>query len=87
MVRHEIQDHVVMLATAGEILSRVIKDLVCADGADHFRIPGTTNASNLGSKRFGDLHCERTHASGGAINQDLLAELNLSLVAKPRAER
>src|SRR5882724_309970 len=82
MVRHEVEDHIVMLAIAGEILSGVIKTHVCADGPDHFHIPRTTNASNLGSKRLRDLYSERTNASGGAINQDLLARLNLCLVAQ-----
>src|SRR6266851_7348281 len=82
MVRHEVEDHVVMLAVAGEILSRVINDLVGADGPDHFHIPRTANAGNLSAKRLRDLDSERTHASGGAIYQDLLAGLNLSLVAQ-----
>src|SRR6266498_2422591 len=46
MVRHEVEDHIVMLAVAGEILSRVIKTHVCADGPDHFHIPRTANVAN-----------------------------------------
>src|SRR6266850_6026902 len=82
MVRHEVENYVVLFSTAGEILSGVINDVICAYGADHFHIPRTANAGNLSAKRFGDLYSERTHASGGAIDQDLLARLNLSLVAK-----
>src|SRR6266540_5334328 len=82
MVRHEIEDHIVVFTTAGEILSRVINDLVCADGPDHFHIPRTANAGNLSPKRLPDLYSESTHASGGAIYQDLLAGLNLPLVAQ-----
>src|SRR5882724_9854244 len=82
MVRHEVEDHVVMLAIAGEILLRVIKTHVCADGSDHFHIPRTADPGNLSAKRLRDLYSERTHAAGGAINQDLLARLNLSLVAQ-----
>src|SRR5437867_1968324 len=83
MVSHEVEDNIVVLAIAGEIFSLVIDDVVCTDGADHFHVPGTANASHVGTKRFGDLYGERTHASGGAINQDLPAGLNVSLVAKP----
>src|SRR5882762_2194891 len=82
MVRHEVEDHVVMLATGGEILSRVINDLICADGPDHFHIPRTANAGNFSTKYLRNLYSERTDASGGSIYQDLLARLNLSLVAK-----
>src|SRR5712691_9274002 len=82
MVRHQVENYVVLLTAAGEILSRVINDVMCADGADHFHIPRTANTGNLSAKRFGDLYSEGTHASGGAVNQDLLAGLNLSLVAK-----
>src|SRR5882724_2374200 len=82
MVRHEVEDQVVMLVVAGEVLSCVINDRVCADGLDHFHIPCTANAGNLSAKRFSDLYSEGTHASGGAVYQDSLAGLNLSLVAK-----
>src|SRR5258708_5783271 len=82
MVRHEVENYVVLFSIARKILSSVINDVICADGADHFHIPRTANAGNLSAKRFGDLYSERTHASGGAIDQDLLARLNLSLVAK-----
>src|SRR6266436_3312957 len=82
MVRHEVENYVVLFSTAGEVLSGVINDVICADGPDDFHIPRTANAANLSAKRFSDLYSERTDASGGAIDQDLLARLNLSLVAK-----
>src|SRR6266480_152671 len=82
MVRHEIEDYVVMLAIGGEILSRVINDLVCTDGPDHFHILRTANARNLSAKYLRNLYSERADASGGSIYQDLLPRLNLSLVSK-----
>ena len=72
----------VAISTAGEILLRVINDPVCADGPNHFHIPRTANAGNLSAKCLRDLYSERTDASGGAVNQDLLARLDLCLFAQ-----
>src|SRR5712692_8864448 len=82
MIRHEVENQVVVLSTCREILSRIIDDVICADGSDHFNVPRTAHARNFRAERLGDLHSERTHASRGAIVQDLLPRLNLSLVAK-----
>ena len=82
MVRHEVENQVVMLSTFREILSRVINDVICADGSNHFNIPRTAHAGNFRAERFGDLHGEGAHASCRAVNQDFLPRLNLSLVAK-----
>src|SRR6266404_6823418 len=82
MVRHEIENHVVKFSTFREILSGVINDVICADGADHFNVPRTANARNFRAELPGDLHSERSHPSCRTVNQDLLPRLNLSLVAK-----
>src|SRR6267143_5764960 len=82
MIRHEIENQIVMFSTFREILSGVINQRVCADGSDHFNVPRTANARNFSAERLGDLHSERTHASSRTVNQDLLPRLDLSLVAK-----
>ena len=82
MIRHEVENQIVMLSTFREILSGVINDVICADGSDHFNVPRTANARNFSAERLGDLHSERTHASRRTVNQDLLPRLNLPLVAK-----
>src|SRR5437660_8683926 len=83
MVPNAVENQIITLPTFGEILLGVINDVICADGPDRVHVPRTAYASNLCAKRFGDLHSERTHASGRTVNQDLLPRLNLSLVAKP----
>src|SRR5438552_9313596 len=82
MIRHEVENQVVVLSTFREVLSGVINDVICADGSDHFNVPRTANAGNFSAERLGDLHSERTHASSRTVDQDLLPRLNLSLVAK-----
>src|ERR1700687_1754174 len=79
MVRHEVENQIVMLSTFREILSGVINDVICADGSDHFNVPRTANARNFSAERLGYLHSERTHASRRTVNQDLLPRLNLPL--------
>src|SRR5216683_7734087 len=82
MVSNAVENQVVTLPTFGEILSSVINDVIRADGSDHVHIPRTAYASNIRPEPLGDLHSERTHTSRRTVNQDLLARLNLSLVAK-----
>jgi len=52
----KVENYVVLFSIARKILSSVINDVICADGADHFHIPRTANAGNLSAKRFGDLY-------------------------------
>src|SRR6266567_155387 len=82
MIRHEVENQIVMLSAFCEVLSGVIDDVICADGSNHFNVPRTAHARNFSAERLGDLHSERTHASRCTIDQDLLPWLNLSLVAK-----
>src|ERR1035437_3713699 len=82
MIRHEVENQVVVLSTFREILLGVINDVICADGSDHVNVPRTAHARNFRTERFGDLHSERTHTSGRTVDQDLLPRLNLSFVAK-----
>src|SRR5215207_7358922 len=82
MVRHQIKDHVVTLAIAGEIFSRVINDRIRAEGLDHLNISRTANSGNLSPKHLSDLYGERTHASGSAIDQHLPARLKPRFVTK-----
>ena len=87
MVSDAIEKQVVTLPALGEILLGVINDPIRADGSDHVHIPRTAYAGHLCAERLGDLHRERTHASRRTVNQDLLARLNLSLVAQDPARR
>src|SRR5713101_5528180 len=82
MIPNGVENEIVTLSTFGEILLGVINDPICADGSDHVHIPRTAHAGHICAERLGDLHSERTHTSSRNVNQDLLARLNLSLVAK-----
>ena len=82
MVRHEVENQVVLLSTLGEIFASVINDVIGADGSDHGNVPGTAHASNFRAERLRDLHSEGTHASRSTDDQDLLPRLKLPLVAQ-----
>src|SRR5438132_3990726 len=79
MIRHEVENHVIVLSTLRKIFQGVINDVICADGSDHGNVPRTANARNISAERLGDLHSERAHASCRTVDQDLLPRLNLSL--------
>src|SRR5882672_1046857 len=82
MVANTVENQIVALVARSEIRSSVINNFIRADRSDHIQIPGTANAGHVGAERLGDLHRERTHASRRTVNQDLVARLNLSLVAQ-----
>src|ERR1051326_4692134 len=82
MVAHQVENQVVALAAFGEILSSIIEDALGAEGAHHLHVPGAAHAGHMSAERLGDLHREGANASRGAIDQDALAGLKLSRVAK-----
>src|ERR1019366_4863023 len=82
MVPNTVENEVVTLPALSEIFLGVINDPICAEGSDHVHIPRTAYAGHICAERLGDLHRERTHASGRTVNQDPLPRLDLSLVAE-----
>src|SRR5260370_13988121 len=84
MVSHVVEDEVVALPTLGEVLVRVVDDMVCTDGEDHVHVLRPADTGDRGAVGLGDLHRERSNASRGTIDQDLLARLDLCLIAKKR---
>jgi hypothetical protein len=76
------EDEIVTLPAPREILLRVINDVVCAKRSRDVQIPGAAHGSDFGSEQFGNLKREGTHSTGGSINQNFLAWLDLSFVAK-----
>ena len=77
-----VHDDVVLPATLGEILARVIDDVIGAKRADQLDIPGTAHARHLGAQRLRDLHGESPDAARGAIDQYLLPGLERGAVAQ-----
>src|SRR5579872_967048 len=87
MVRHVVEDEVVAPPVSGEVLARVVDDMVSADRADHLRVLRAADSGHLGAESLGDLYGERTDATGRAVDQDLLAGLDLALIAKQLESR
>src|SRR5262249_15982802 len=56
---------------------------MCSNRSNHVQIPGAAYSCHMRFERFGDLHCECTHAPSRSINQYLLSRLNLPVITKP----
>src|SRR5260370_29000701 len=76
------KDQIVTLPTLREILSRVINDMVCANRSRRVHLPRAAHGSDVSPERFGNLDRKRTHTTRRAINQNLVASLDASLVTK-----
>src|SRR6266498_2429029 len=81
MAPRRLEDEIVALPTLGEVLLRVVDEVVCADRSDHFNVPRAAHAGHLGAEGLGDLHGERPHASRRADDQDLVPWLDPSVSA------
>src|SRR5207244_9011370 len=77
-----VEDQVVTLSAPGEVLSRVIDDMIGAYRSDQLHVCGAANGGHVGSERLRDLDREGAHASSRTVDQDLLPSLQLSDVAK-----
>src|SRR5258708_9568166 len=82
MVPDAIEDHVISLGAPGEIVGRVVHDMVGADGPNEVHIPRAAYTGHFSAERSGDLHRERAHTARRTVDQDLLPRLNLAFVAK-----
>src|SRR5437016_11624452 len=71
-----------MLGACGEVLPRVVDDVIRAEGANHVDVLGAAYAGHFRTERLGDLHGEGTDTPRGAVDQDLLSGVNVSLVAQ-----
>src|SRR4029453_12569480 len=81
MVNHVVDNYVVAFRALGEILFGVINDVIGAERSNKIDIARATDAGHIRTKCLGNLHRERAHASGSAVDQDLLARLHICLVA------
>src|SRR5258708_24019898 len=82
MVPDAIEDHVISLGAPGEIVGRVVHDMVCTYLANEVHIPRAAYTGHFGAERSGDLHRERAHTARRTVDQNLLPRLNLAFVAK-----
>src|SRR5215472_14344686 len=76
------KNQIVTLPALREIFPRVINDMVCANRSRRVHIPGAAHGSDFSPERFGDLDRKGTHTTRRAINQNLLALLDPSLITK-----
>src|SRR4030088_340083 len=81
MVRDVVENYIVTFRAFSEILFRIIDDTIRAERSHKIDISRTADTGHIRTERLGDLHCECSHSSRSAIDQDLLTGLNLSLVA------
>src|SRR6185295_8724597 len=76
------EDQVVPLPVFGKIPLGVINDMVRANRSRRVHFPRAAHGGDFSPESLGDLDRECTHTSGGAVNQNLLASLDPSLVTK-----
>src|ERR1700693_5443334 len=76
------KNQVVTLTTLREIFPRVINDMVCANRSRRVHISRTAHGSDFSPERFGNLDRKCTHTTRRAINQNLVASLDPSLITK-----
>ena len=81
-VAHVVEDQVIARATGGEVLPRVVDDVVGPDRADQLHVLRAGHAGDLGAEGFRDLHGERADPARRAVDQDGLAGLDLARVAE-----
>src|SRR5215208_5119968 len=70
------------LAALREVLLRVIDDAICAERPDELDVPRAAHGCDVGTEHLRDLYRERAYASGSAVDQNLLARLDLPVVAQ-----
>ena len=80
-VAADVEDHVVATLPVGEVLARVVDDVVGTDGSDHVHLRGAAHTRDFSTERLGDLHREGADASRRADDEHLLPRLHLRLVA------
>src|SRR5258708_35891179 len=82
MVPDAIEDHVISLGAPGEIVGRVVHDMVAADGPNAVHIPRAAYTGHFSAERSSDPHRELAHTARRTVDPDLLPRLNLAFVAK-----
>src|ERR1700756_2336047 len=71
-----IEYQVVLPLRIGEVLRRVIDDVVGANRGDRGHVRATAYGGDLTAERFGYLDRERPHAAGRAVNENVVPGLN-----------
>jgi len=72
VISGHVEDEIVALATAREVIDGVVDDLVCPQRADHIQLGRAVDAGHVRAQCLGDLHGEGTHAPTRTIDEDAL---------------
>src|SRR5215212_8912107 len=68
----DVQDQVIAPLALGEVLARVVDDMIRPDRANHLHLLGAANSGDVRAERLGDLHGKGANATRGADDQHLL---------------
>jgi hypothetical protein len=71
MVRRNVNNQVMALPTAGEVLLGVVDGPVRADRGDQRELLGSVHTGHESPERLGDPEGERADTPAGAVDQDL----------------
>ena len=71
MIAYVIKNEVVALPARGEILARVIDDMIGPDRSHHLHVRRTAYAGNVGAECFGDLNGKSTHPPDAPFTKTL----------------
>ena len=72
-----VQDQVVAARPVGEVLARVVDDVVGAERPDQVHLRRAADAGDVRAEHLRELHRERAYASGRADDQHRLPRLHL----------
>ena len=87
MVANEIEDHVVLVVAAREILKGVIDGAIRADGLHKCHVTRAADASEMCAEPFTNLHGKRADATRCPNDEHALSGLHTATVPKPLQSR
>src|SRR4051812_698928 len=82
MVSDKIEKQIVVLLSLREIFFRIIDYAIGPDRSHHFRILVAADGGDFRAEGLRDLHGKRPDSARRAVDQNLLAGLDFSLVAQ-----
>ena len=82
VVAEHVEDRVETLVEVDELRLGVIDDSIGTELGDEVYVSVTAHRGDLSAQDLGDLYGEDPNAARGAVDQDVLAGLHASFVAK-----
>ena len=78
----DVEDHVVALWALGDVLARVIDQVVRTHRTDKVQVPCAGHRGDAGAQRLRDLNGECADAASRAVDEDALSRLELTPIAQ-----